>query len=108
MGSCQTQNSNSFDDILGGSSIDPSNTNLALAFTVIEERCIDCHSGYHNSWSSYDTDQKWIDSGNVSPGVIGDSPLITRLKNRGGNMPLGGANLTEDEYNALVTWIEAL
>ncbi len=106
--SCQNQNSNTFDDILGNSSIDPSNTNLVQAYAVIESQCIDCHSGYHNSWSSLDTDQKWIDSGNVSAGIIGDSPLITRLKNRGGNMPLGGANLTEEEYSTLVTWIESL
>tara|TARA_Y100000296_G_C5145708_1_gene243560 strand:+ start:988 stop:1350 length:363 start_codon:yes stop_codon:yes gene_type:complete len=106
--SCQTDNSNSFDDILGSSSIDPNNPNLVKAYAVIEERCINCHEGYHNNYASLDTDEKWIASGNVTAGIIGDSPLITKLKNRGGNMPKGGANLTEDEYNALVTWIEGL
>jgi uncharacterized membrane protein len=106
--SCQSDNSNTFDEVLGSSNIDPTNTNLVKAFVVIEERCISCHSGYHNKWASYTTDQAWIDSGNVTAGIIGDSPLITRLKNRGGDMPVGGANLTNEEYDTLVTWIEAL
>lgn len=106
--SCQTDNSSTFDKVLGSSNIDPTNTNLVKAFNVIDSRCISCHTGYHNNWASYTTDQAWIDSGNVKAGIIGDSPLITKLKNRGGNMPIGGPNLTNDEYDALVTWIEAL
>lgn len=106
--SCQTDNSSSFDQVLGNSNIDPTNTNLVKAYNVIESRCINCHTGYHNSWASYNTDQAWIDSGNITAGIIGDSPLITKLKNRGGNMPVGGPNLTDEEYDTLVTWIEAL
>ncbi len=106
--SCQTDNSNTFDEVIGSSNIDPSNVNLVKAFNVIEERCISCHTGYHNKWAGYSTDQAWIQSGNISAGIIGDSPLITRLKNRGGNMPIGGPNLTNEEYDYLVTWIEAL
>ena len=106
--SCQTDNSNSFDDILGQSTIDPNNTNLVNAYSVLEESCINCHSGYHNDWASYDTDQKWIDAGLVTAGIIGDSTVITRLKNRGSDMPKNQAALSEDDYNTLVTWIEAL
>ncbi|EQC50414.1 cytochrome c [Bacteriovorax sp. DB6_IX] len=106
--SCQTDNSNSFDPDLANSQIDPINTNLVKSYKVIQDRCISCHTGYHNSWASYTTDQAWIDSGNITAGVIGDSPLVTKLKNRGGNMPIGGPNLTNDEYDAIVTWIEAL
>jgi hypothetical protein len=104
----QSYNSNSKDFLLSGNGIDPSNTSLVEAFSVISNNCISCHSGYHNSWSNYKTDQQWIDSGNVSAGSALSSPLIIRLKNRGGDMPLLSSNLSESEYNSLVNWIDAL
>lgn len=109
LSSCgQSANSNSFDDLLANIQIDPSNTNLVQAYQVINNRCISCHTGYHNSWASYNTDQKWLSSGMVSAGSTGDSPLIQALKNSGGTMPLNGANLTESEYNKLTDWIDNL
>ncbi len=104
----QSWNSNSKDYLLSGNGIDPSNTNLLEAFNVINEKCISCHSGYHNSWSAYNTDQLWIDSGNITAGDALSSPLVTRLKNRGGDMPLLSSMLTESEYDSLVKWIDAL
>lgn len=104
----QSYNSNSKDFLLSGNGIDPSNTSLVAAFSVIDNKCISCHSGYHNSWSSYKTDQQWIDSGNVLAGSALSSPLVIRLKNRGGDMPLLNSNLSESEYNSLVNWIDAL
>lgn len=106
--SCQTSNSNAFDDIYGTSDIDPTNTNLVNAFEVIEDSCINCHSGYHSDWAYNTTDNDWINSGTVVAGDIDSSTLITRLKNRGSDMPKDQAALTDEEYNTLVTWIEGL
>jgi hypothetical protein len=104
----QSWNSNSKDYLLSGNGIDPSNSNLVEAFSVINDKCINCHSGYHNSWSTLNTDQLWIASGNIVAKEPLSSPLITRLKNRGGDMPLLSSMLTETEYDTLVKWIENL
>jgi hypothetical protein len=104
----QSINSNTSDFLLSGNGIDPSNTKLLNAFEVINDKCISCHTGYHNSWSSLNTDQLWIDSGNVTAGTSLSSPLIIRLKNRGGDMPLLSPMLTETDYNYLINWIDSL
>ena len=104
----QSWNTNSKDFLLSGNGIDPSNTNLVTAFAVINDECISCHTGYHNSWSTLNTDQLWIANGSIVAGSALSSPLITRLKNRGGDMPLLSPTLTETQYNALINWIDAL
>ena len=104
----QSWNSNSNDYLLSGNGIDPSNTKLLEAFTVINDKCISCHSGYHNSWSELNTDALWISSANIMAGDSLSSPLITRLKNRGGDMPLLSPMITEQEYAFLTNWIDSL
>ena len=104
----QSINSNTSDFLLSGSGIDPSNTKLLNAYTVINDKCISCHTGYHNSWSSLNTDQLWIDSGSVTAGTSLSSSLIIRLKNRGGDMPLLSPMLSETEYAYLIDWIDSL
>lgn len=103
----QSTNSNTYDEFLDFA-IDPSNVNLVQAFSVINQKCLNCHTGYHNAWKGFNTDELWIASGVVTPQSASSSALMLKLKNDGGNMPLGGANLTSDEYDALKNWIEAL
>lgn len=103
----QSTNSNSYDEFLDFA-IDPSNVKLAKAFNVVNSKCLNCHTGYHNRWKSFNTDAKWIESGVISAGNANASILMNKLKNDGGNMPIGGANLTEDEYEILKDWINNL
>mgnify|MGYP001947001619 FL=1 len=109
LASCgQSTNSNTSDFLLSGNGIDPSNTKLLNAYEVINDKCISCHTGYHNSWSSLNTDQLWIDSGSVVAGTSLSSSLVIRLKNRGGDMPLLSPMLTEEEYQYIIEWIDSL
>ena len=110
--SCEDYNSNSADKIKydntpqaeqsGG---DP---NFAGAFSVIKSRCVNCHSGYHNSWASYTTNEDWLASGLVNRGDPDNSRLIRRIINSGSpgaNMPLGQGRLPDSEYQLLRKWI---
>lgn len=74
---------------------------------IIQIRCINCHSGYHNDWSGL-TDEQWINSGYVNPGDPDNSPFITKIFNSGvdgANMPYGGGPLPDEEFEALREWI---
>lgn len=111
LSSCgQSFNSNSLDRnlALANSCSDASNINLCQSNEIIQNHCIDCHDRFHDTWTSYDTDQKWIDSGRVIRGDADRSPLIVKLKNAGGNMPKDKAPITQAELDTLKTWINAL
>lgn len=104
----QSTNSNTSDFLLSGNGIDPSNTKLLNAYEVINDKCISCHTGYHDSWSALNTDQLWIEDGSIAAGAALSSSLVIRLKNRGGDMPLLSPMLTEDEYQNVIEWIDSL
>jgi hypothetical protein len=106
----QTFNSHTDDFLLGSSSAcaDPTNTLLCDANAIIQAECTSCHTGYHNDWLVYDTDAKWITSTRVVAGDPDSSLLIQRLQNVGDSMPIGQPQISDDDYQALRTWILAL
>jgi hypothetical protein len=90
---------------------------FALAAEVINNRCINCHSGYHNFWKSYKTEDNWVNEpsprfGSVIPGDPDGSAIIYRLSKWGtsseDNMPEAAPSLTEKEYLSLVDWINSI
>jgi uncharacterized membrane protein len=118
LGSCgQTFNSNTSDNLLLPSNYcqDQSDTALCEANEVIQTKCTTCHTSgnYHSAWGAYDTNAEWLAAGGGTL-VIGANPeaskLVSKLKVWGtsGNMPEGAAALTEEEYNKIKSWINAL
>ena len=103
----QTQNSHSYDFNLTAKSncADISNTRLCNAMEIIQSQCVDCHDNAHNDWASYDTDNKWIDSGRIQAGDPDGSPFILRLKNQGSDMPKNKPMLSDEDYQTLRDWI---
>lgn len=71
---------------------------------VLEPQCISCHSpsGEYPSidYSDYLTT---LNTGQVIPGNPGGSGLF--IHTRSGNMPKGGAPLTDDQLDAIAEWI---
>ncbi len=78
------------------------------AETIIRTRCTNCHSGYHDQWSSYTNDAAWKASGRVVAGSVAGSTVITRLKNQGGNMPADAPQISDTEYQTLVEWVQQM
>jgi uncharacterized membrane protein len=112
-GCIQSTNSHSNDATLWGREqiTDPT---FAAAYRVLNNRCINCHSGRHAHWSDYQTVEEWYAFENgealVVPNNLQASSIINRLTLWGnvGGMPEGEANLTDEEYTALRTWIQSL
>ena len=106
----QEINSNSFDDSYSSTNgIDTSTPNgkrLSTAYNVLKDKCMSCHTGYHNKWIDFTTDTKWIDSGLIQPNNAFSSDIITRLKNMGGNMPKDNPQIPEKDFDDLVLWID--
>ncbi len=106
----QETNSNSFDGRYSLSNgIDTSTAGgqrLSDAYDIFNDACISCHTGYHNSWSSLNTDAKWINTGFIETGDAFSSTLLIRLKNMGGNMPKDNPQVTEKEFDQIVNWID--
>lgn len=105
----QSFNSHSTDRFKGSGNIDistPSGLRLFKAYEVIQNRCINCHTGYHNSWNQYNSDQDWLDQGLVIKGDFRGSQIISRLQNEGSDMPLFAAQIPEADYQLLKDWIE--
>ena len=114
LSSCfQSTNSNSNDQALYGER-SYSSDNFEAAFNVIESKCINCHTGYHNDYIGKTEENDWFAQVDgiplVSSGSIANSYIMQRLKVWGttGGMPLNDDALSESEYNALKTWIEGL
>lgn len=112
IGCGQDFNSNSFDrEKYGTTGIDtstPAGLRLSKAYNVMATNCTSCHTGYHNIYASYTTNQQWIDAGLVVAGDFNGSFLIQKLQNFGGNMPQGGSQLGESEITNLQEWIDNL
>lgn len=107
--SCQDINSHSFDENLYGDNRAQGSAAFVAAFSVIESECINCHSGWHNSYSSLLTEQSWIDASLIIPGDAVNSDIIKRLRNYGsiGGMPIEGP-ITNDQYETLRDWINGI
>lgn len=105
----QNYNSNTFDkDIYQEVTIDvtsPEGERFYQAFNVIKDKCISCHTGYHNSYANYTTDAEWTASGLIVAGDYEGSFLRNKLKNYGGNMPASGSELSDSEIAYLEDWI---
>ena len=105
----QATNSNSSDDSLYSSNTitDPK---FKAAFEVLNTKCANCHSGYHNNWSNYTNASDWQNSNLVIANDIANSDIIVRLDVWGatGGMPKDASPLTESEYNSLKDWINNL
>ena len=106
LASCgQDYNSSSFDDtkykpVTG-------TQDFTLAYNVLIENCTQtCHT--HSTWSTYDEQEDWIAKDLVIANDFANSPIIYRLQNYGGNMPLAGSKLTDSELEYLRNWIESL
>ena len=111
----QDYNSNSFDDLLyAGSSCsgDAAEVRFCEAFTIIKDKCVSCHSGWHDSYATFDTSQKWIDAGLIVSNDATNSQLMTRIKGYGtgasATMPLNSSELTQSEKDTLEAWIDGL
>ena len=106
----QDINSNSYDDSYsltnGIDTSTPNGKRLSTAYNVLKDKCMSCHTGYHNKWIDYTTDAKWLNSGLVEPNNAFSSEIITKLKNMGGNMPKDNPQIPEKDFDNLVLWIE--
>lgn len=108
----QAINSNSDDKestnrpVIGsGSSLDPA---FSKALTVIQDNCTSCHTGRHSSWASLSTSDAWVSKGLIVAGDSAGSRIISRLKNRGSNMPLEASALSDADVQILTDWIDNL
>jgi len=114
LSSCgQTFNSNTADNLLLPSNYceDQTKTLLCDANEVLQTKCTSCHTGYHNTWGAWNTDEQWLANGKVVAGNPAGSEIITRLKTYGTgltNMPQDDAALTQEEYDKLEAWINSL
>ncbi|MDP7320934.1 MAG: cytochrome c [Bacteriovoracaceae bacterium] len=108
----QSTNSNSFDRAFSENiGIDRSTAEgerLFQAYTSLKNNCMSCHSGYHNTWSSYNTSQAWINAGLVESNDAYASSIIIRLKNIGGNMPKDNPQIPEEDFDKIIEWIEGI
>jgi hypothetical protein len=108
--SCQDFNSNSFDDVLSQSVVidtsTPGGKRLKKSYDILYDKCMNCHTGYHNSWIKYGTDDLWETNSLIIGGDSAASELAIRLKNNGGDMPLGGSQLSVTELQAVNDWID--
>ena len=109
--SCQDFNSNTFDEFRF-SGFDLS-TDTGQAMKIINDKCVNCHSGYHAAWSAevfradiVGNNNKWVSEGLIEAAPFTNSLIIERLFNYGGNMPQGGSSLTSQEIFYLCSWIE--
>lgn len=109
LGSCgQDFNSNSNDkDQFSNVEIDissPEGRRFSVAYKILQVKCMGCHD-----WALFTTSDKWIESGYVVRGNFSGSPLISILKNYGGNMPKDPyPALANSETTDLESWISNL
>lgn len=103
-------NSNSFDKTLAQTvSFDistPGGVRLKNSYFILKEKCMSCHTGYHSDWTKYNTDELWEQNQLVIAGDSEASELIIRMKNSGGDMPLGGSGLDLNNFEIVKEWID--
>lgn len=90
---------------------DPNNfvsTDEQKAMTFIKNNCTNCHTGYHNDWIPHKNSNDFVGAGLIKVGDAAGSIFIQKLKNAGGNMPLGGAQASAADYAQLQKWINEL
>ena len=113
----QQSNSSSGDTSLQDSSdiIDESEGVLfASAFTVLNSKCIQCHTNYHDSWSSYTRESDWLTEGSlVVAGDANGSLLVKRTHgcgstDLGNQMPKNDDLLSSSECAAITDWINGI
>jgi mono/diheme cytochrome c family protein len=110
-GCLQTYNSNSGQDQISALKVCAEAGTVAgdrycEAETIIQNNCINCHTGHHNQWSAYVNDEDWIRSGRVIQNNVNASNLLLRMKNIGGDMPLDNPRISDSEFVAIYNWIE--
>lgn len=111
---CQDYNSNTADRAKYAPVELENNPEFQRAYSVLRNRCANCHtSNIHSAWPSYVTSADWVNSGSgrVIAGNAPGSNLVIRTINSGhtnSNMPVGGSPLPNDEYDAIVEWIDNL
>ena len=113
--SCETLNSSSFDEGQYGSDNDISDPALSKAYNIIRKECIDCHTNRHDNWTSFKTNDAWLNSGLVVAGNAANSLLIERMINTPEsetselrNMPQGGSAIKQEDYQALRDWLNGI
>lgn len=109
--SCQTFNSNTADEAKYAEIVLENNPEFRAAYQVLQNRCINCHMGSHNTWATYVNSQLWINAGEVIAGNSVDSKLVRRIINSGesqSDMPPVGGSLPTDEYQSIKDWIDGL
>lgn len=79
---------------------------------ILRSKCLNCHSSGKMNFN-FDSQEKFITEGFVSPGKLNKSSLYYRLKGAGEgigieNMPVGSINLTAQEMKIIKDWIIAL
>lgn len=108
----QSFNSNSGDSAFtadnGIDTSTPAGQRLDAAYTVLKNECMSCHTGYHNSWNAYKTNNAWVNAGLVVAGNPMGSSVYNRLKNVGGDMPQLNPQISESERQTLEDWIDQL
>lgn len=105
---CQDYNSNTFDEDRYGVIELSGGPEFEAAYTALQKNCMSCHE--HGHWAEYTNEQDWVINENlVVAGDVAGSKLVFRIVNYGGNnsdMPVGGGQIPENEYNAIKTWVE--
>lgn len=106
----QDYNSNSGDSgqYTPNSAIDtstPEGARLSAAYTVLQNKCLQCHS----TWSGFTTSSRWEQAGLIVTGSASGSEIVRRLKNYGGDMPPDPFSpLSNEELTAVENWIDNL
>jgi len=84
------------------------------AFSVLNSKCIQCHTNYHDSWSSYTREADWLTEGSlVIAGNANGSYLVERTHgcgatDLGNQMPKDDDLITSDECSAITAWINSI
>jgi hypothetical protein len=79
----------------------------------IEKNCTSCHyAGAPGGQLLFDSEAEYINARLVTPGSVGSSKLITRLRNytaviAGRNMPPAGP-ISDADYSALTAWVGSM
>jgi hypothetical protein len=107
---CANYNSSTSDDLeYVEVTANDDDQNFARAFSIIKNKCANCHQQKHQQWYSFNSNQQWIESGLIVKSSAATSLLITKLYNNGppGNMPTEN-DLPNADYEFLKKWIDEM